>query len=230
MDAGVFESAPVQSPPGSHHRPGAHHRDRNRVLSFPQHTGGNAEKESLVAFRATTELSRGSDSGRRPFLGAPARLSSDRTGGSVISTLEEKDSYDVGGAKSDGHGGAESSCQKHGEIRTPDLLLRRLSQQLRSSQNQLLIFALVWRCAALSASTEHILNTISPRDSQGFCGGNSRASSWSGYGASRSVASRLMPRTVRDSFRCQVRLLRVGCHTRERSPALGKEEGRAVNL
>src|SRR5438876_8917418 len=30
----------------------------------------------------------------------------------VISTLEEKDSYDVGGAKSDGHGGAESSCQK----------------------------------------------------------------------------------------------------------------------
>ncbi len=107
-----------------------------------------------------------------------------------------------------------------GEIRTPDLLLRRLSQQLRSSQNQLLILALVWRCAALSASTEHILNTISPRDSQGFCGGKSRASSWSGYGASRSVASRLMPRTVRDSFRCQVRLLRVGCHTRERSPAL----------
>src|SRR5438445_7412934 len=51
--------------------------------------------------------------GRRPFLGAPSRLSSDRTGGSVISTLEEKDSYDVGGAKSDGHGGAESSCQKH---------------------------------------------------------------------------------------------------------------------
>src|SRR5207244_1735380 len=48
----------------------------------------------------------------RPFLGAPSRLSSDRTGGSVISTLEEKDSYDVGGAKSDGHGGAESSCQK----------------------------------------------------------------------------------------------------------------------
>src|SRR5438093_11986760 len=57
--------------------------------------------------------SRGRDSGRRPFLGAPSRLSSDRTGGSVISTLEEKDSYDVGGAKSDGHGGAESSCQKH---------------------------------------------------------------------------------------------------------------------
>src|SRR5437870_6683032 len=116
-----------------------------------------------------------------------------------------------------------------GEIRTPDLLLRRLSQQLRSSQNQLLIFALVWRCAALSASTEHILNTISPRDSQGFCGGNSRASSWSGYGASRSVASRLMPRTVRDSFRCQVRLLRVGCHTRERSPALvgAGERGRS---
>src|SRR5437870_11810286 len=113
MDAGVFESAPVQSPPGSHHRPGAHHRDRNRVLSFPQNAGGTAEKESLVAFRASTELSRGRDSGRRPFLGAPSRLSSDRTGGSVISTLEEKDSYDVGGAKSDGHGGAESSCQKH---------------------------------------------------------------------------------------------------------------------
>src|SRR5207244_6956862 len=98
MDAGVFESAPVQSPPGSHHRPGAHHRDRNRVLSFPQNAGGTAEKESLVAFRASTELSRGRDSGRRPFLGAPSRLSSDRTGGSVISTLEEKDSYDVGGA------------------------------------------------------------------------------------------------------------------------------------
>src|SRR5438128_3930835 len=112
MDAGVFESAPVQSPPGSHHRPGAHHRDRNRVLSFPQNAGGTAEKESLVAFRASTELSRGRDSGRRPFLGAPSRLSSDRTGGSVISTLEEKDSYDAGGAKSDGHGGAESSCQK----------------------------------------------------------------------------------------------------------------------
>src|SRR5438445_475916 len=112
IDAGVFESAPVQSPPGSHHRPGAHHRDRNRVLSFPQNAGGTAEKESLVAFRASTELSRGRDSGRRPFLGAPSRLSSDRTGGSVISTLEEKDSYDVGGAKSDGHGGAESSCQK----------------------------------------------------------------------------------------------------------------------
>src|SRR3989441_4688571 len=43
----------------------------------------------------------------------PSSASSDRTGGSVISTLEEKDSYDVGGAKSDGHGGAESSCQKH---------------------------------------------------------------------------------------------------------------------
>src|SRR2546425_7713526 len=52
--------------------------------------------------------------GRRPFLGAPSRLSSDRTGGSVISTLGGKDSYDVGGTKSDGHGGAESSCQKHG--------------------------------------------------------------------------------------------------------------------
>src|SRR5947209_12637827 len=117
MDAGVFESAPVQSPPGSHHRPGAHHRDRNRVLSFPQNAGGTAEKESLVAFRASTELSRGRDSGRRPFLGTPSPLSSDRTGGSVISTLEEKDSYDVGGAKSDGHGGAESSCQKHRQLR-----------------------------------------------------------------------------------------------------------------
>src|SRR5438094_4733532 len=78
--------------------------------------GGTAEKESLVAFRASTELSRGRDSGRRPFLGAPSRLSSDRTGGSVISTLEEKDSYDVGGAKSDGHGGAESSCQKQRRV------------------------------------------------------------------------------------------------------------------
>src|SRR5437867_5015277 len=106
MDAGVFESAPVQR--------GAHHRDRNRVLSFPQNAGGTAEKESLVAFRASTELSRGRDSGRRPFLGALSRLSSDRTGGSVISTLEETNSYDVGGAKSDGQGGAESSCQKHG--------------------------------------------------------------------------------------------------------------------
>src|SRR5438128_4087577 len=56
MDAGVFESAPVQSPPGSHHRPGAHHRDRNRVLSFPQNAAGTAEKENLVAFRASTEL------------------------------------------------------------------------------------------------------------------------------------------------------------------------------
>src|SRR5205807_7776203 len=66
MDAGVFESAPVQSPPGSHHRPGAHHRDRNRVLSFPQNAGGTAEKESLVAFRASTELSRGRDSDAVP--------------------------------------------------------------------------------------------------------------------------------------------------------------------
>src|SRR5436190_11738488 len=126
MDAGVFESAPVQSPAGSHHRPGAHHRDRNRVLSFPQNAGGTAEKESLVAFRASTELSRGRDSGRRPFLGAPSRLSSDRTGGSVISTLEEKDSYDVGGAKSDGHGGAESSCQKHVRNRKCVLKLREV--------------------------------------------------------------------------------------------------------
>src|SRR6266550_3297055 len=140
MDAGVFESAPVQSPPGSHHRPGAHHRDRNRVLSFPQNAGGTAEKESLVAFRASTELSRGRDSGRRPFLGAPSRLSSDRTGGSVISTLEEKDSYDVGGAKSDGHGGAESSCQKHhvvlrvGENVIESVITRRSAEELKLKQ------------------------------------------------------------------------------------------------
>src|SRR5437660_1326218 len=132
MDAGVFESAPVQSPPGSHHRPGAHHRDRNRVLSFPQNAGGTAEKESLVAFRASTELSRGRDSGRRPFLGAPSRLSSDRTGGSVISTLEEKDSYDVGGAKSDGHGGAESSCQKHEDTFEHDVPLSETEPMIRS--------------------------------------------------------------------------------------------------
>jgi hypothetical protein len=87
MDAGVFESAPVQSPPGSHHRPGAHHRDRNRVLSFPQNAGGTAEKESLVAFRASTELSRGKDSDAVPS----SALHPDRTGGSVISTLEKKD-------------------------------------------------------------------------------------------------------------------------------------------
>src|SRR3989441_10318798 len=111
MDAGVFESAPVQSPPGSHHRPGAHHRDRNRVLSFPQNAGGTAEKESLVAFRASTELSRGRDSGRRPFLGAPSRLSSDRTGGSGFSPLEGKDSYYVRGAQTNRHGGAEANWQ-----------------------------------------------------------------------------------------------------------------------
>src|SRR2546429_2145877 len=139
MDAGVFESAPVQSPPGSHHRPGAHHRDRNRVLSFPQNAGGTAEKESLVAFRASTELSRGRDSGRRPFLGAPSRLSSDRTGGSVISTLEGKDSYDVGGAKSDGHGGAESSCQKHYALILGVPELSRLDQQEKQQCGALLL-------------------------------------------------------------------------------------------
>ena len=48
-----------------------------------------------------------------------------------------------------------------GEIRTPDLLLRRLSKQPRPSQNQLLIFALPRPYAALSAPTEHILNTAS---------------------------------------------------------------------
>src|SRR5437879_3873687 len=140
MDAGVFESAPVQGPPGSHHRPGAHHRDRNRVLSFPQNAGGTAEKESLVAFRASTELSRGRDSGRRPFLGAPSRLSSDRTGGSVISTLEEKDSYDVGGAKSDGHGGAESSCQKHRGSRCPMWCSFSATQAPLLSMDQALAF------------------------------------------------------------------------------------------
>src|SRR5216117_3685939 len=146
MDAGVFESAPVQSPPGSHHRPGAHHRDRNRVLSFPQNAGGTAEKESLVAFRASTELSRGRDSGRRPFLGAPSRLSSDRTGGSVISTLEEKDSYDVGGAKSDGHGGAESSCQKQPSGK-------------RSSRFKMSIFA----AAALRMAQLHAKSAATPK-------------------------------------------------------------------
>src|SRR3989442_980420 len=39
---------------------------RNRVLSFPQNAGGTAEKESLVAFRASTELSRGRDSDAVP--------------------------------------------------------------------------------------------------------------------------------------------------------------------
>ena len=56
---------------------------------------------------------------RRPFLGAPSPLSPDRTGGQVISKLEEKDTYDVGGAKSDGHGGATSSCQKQASYSLP---------------------------------------------------------------------------------------------------------------
>src|SRR2546422_6949956 len=113
MDAGVFESAPVQSPPGSHHRPGAHHRDRNRVLSFPQNAGGTAEKESLVAFRASTELSRGRDSGRRPFLGAPSRLSSDRTGGLVFSTLGGKGFFYGGRVQLDGPRWGETNFHKH---------------------------------------------------------------------------------------------------------------------
>ncbi len=96
MDAGVFESAPVQSPAGSHHRPGAHHRDGNRVVSFPQNLGGAAEKESFVASvsRASTELSRGRDSDAVPSSALHPGFSC-----SVISKLEEKDSYDVGGAK-----------------------------------------------------------------------------------------------------------------------------------
>src|SRR5438552_16647493 len=96
MDAGVFESAPVQSPAGSHHRPGAHHRDGNRVVSFTQNLGGAAEKESFVASvsRASTELSRGRDSDVVPSSALHPGFSC-----SVISKLEEKDSYDVGGAK-----------------------------------------------------------------------------------------------------------------------------------
>ncbi len=49
---------------------------------------------------------------RRPFLGAPSRLSSDRTGCSVISKLEEKDTYDVGGAKSDGQSRTKNQLAK----------------------------------------------------------------------------------------------------------------------
>ena len=60
---------------------------------------------------------------RRPFLGAPSRLSPDRTGGPVISKLEEKDTYDVRGAKSDGHGGARSSCQKQESV---NLVIKRI--------------------------------------------------------------------------------------------------------
>src|SRR5207245_5280499 len=123
-----------------------------RVLSCPQSAGGTAEKESLVAFRASTELSRGRDSGRRPFLGAPSRLSSDRTGGSVISTLEEKDSYDVGGAKSDGHGGAESSCQKQ------MLTARRIVRPLQLFRKQLFGFSVQLTVASyrrLAEVTKH---------------------------------------------------------------------------
>src|SRR5438034_5351480 len=96
MDAGISQSALVQSPAGSHHRPGAHHRDRNRVISFPQNLGGAAEKESFVASvsRASTELSRGRDSDAVPSSALHPGFSC-----SVISKLEEKDSYDVGGAK-----------------------------------------------------------------------------------------------------------------------------------
>src|SRR5437879_13239585 len=88
MDAGVFESAPVQSPAGSHHRPGAHHRDGNRVVSFPQNLGGAAEKESFVASvsRASTELSRGRDSDDVPCSALNHSFSC-----SVVSKLGEKD-------------------------------------------------------------------------------------------------------------------------------------------
>ena len=46
-----------------------------------------------------------------------------------------------------------------GEIRTPDLLLRRLSKHPRSIQNQSFTAALARSYAALSAAIEHILNT-----------------------------------------------------------------------
>ena len=48
-----------------------------------------------------------------------------------------------------------------GEIRTPDLLLRRLSSSPRPSKNQAFILARMRHCAALTASTAHILHTIS---------------------------------------------------------------------
>src|SRR6266496_2826346 len=71
-------------------------RDGNRVVSFPQNLGGAAEKESFVASvsRASTELSRGRDSDAVPSSALHPGFSC-----SVISKLEEKDSYDVGGAK-----------------------------------------------------------------------------------------------------------------------------------
>ena len=50
-----------------------------------------------------------------------------------------------------------------GEIRTPDLQLRRQSTSHRPSINQSLTAAIVRPCAALSASIEHILNTAASR-------------------------------------------------------------------
>ena len=46
-----------------------------------------------------------------------------------------------------------------GEIRTPDLLLRRLSKQPWSTLNQAVTAALEWPYTALLALTEHTLNT-----------------------------------------------------------------------
>ena len=48
MDAGVSESAAVQSAAGSHHRPRAHHRDRHGVVSLPAHGGRAAKEKSFV--------------------------------------------------------------------------------------------------------------------------------------------------------------------------------------
>src|SRR5437773_649293 len=66
------------------------------VEARPQNLGGAAEKESFVASvsRASTELSRGRDSDAVPSSALHPGFSC-----SVISKLEEKDSYDVGGAK-----------------------------------------------------------------------------------------------------------------------------------
>ena len=44
VDDGVSESAVVQGSIRSHHRPGAHHRDRHGVVSFPAHGGKEEEK------------------------------------------------------------------------------------------------------------------------------------------------------------------------------------------
>jgi hypothetical protein len=40
--------APVQGIAGSHHRPGAHHRNRRRVVPLSQNCGGAAKKESFL--------------------------------------------------------------------------------------------------------------------------------------------------------------------------------------